>query len=187
MHKNKFIITAVLLIAVIGIILVYQNFDAQNNQIVSSGRILSNTNITVDNWKTYKNTEYDYEIKYPSDWLTFDSSNNITYALHEYNITPKYDQEKFFGAPNLLQIIVFRGDMDSYLKSHNGFKSEENFIFNGYNAKKLIFANLKYPIQYAIEHNGKVFVINVQVATNYDTGVTEDDANRVISTFRFIE
>lgn len=48
---------------------VIQSSSNQTNQILSTFRFLDNTQTTgTENWKTYINTAYQYNIKYPPDW-----------------------------------------------------------------------------------------------------------------------
>jgi len=107
--------------------------------------------IDISNWKTYRNEEYGYEFKYPSDYHVEDTKGT-DYAKYKSVriISPKKyfneDWQVYVSYDITILSTIFSPDVQSLksIMSANDWESEKTFLINGYNALLLGGFNGKY-------------------------------------------
>ncbi len=171
-----------------------QNYISLYTQILSTFKLLPDTST----WKTYKNTQYGFEFKYPSSWkevkadfadftisdsknncqFSFDLSNRmkVTLPINLWvNKQSKSNQECtncpgiFVGDVNKTPTIIDNIKTISYLSGNEGGTSTT----------------------YLFTRNNKIYNLNTYVST-YEVEVSDDeikkceqDLNQILSTFKF--
>lgn len=140
--------------------------------------IVAPTNQTAG-WKTYTNTEYGFEIKYPSSW-----------SGSEQPITMSNLGELAYFKAVYMSVIVWNTSKYSYdelkMPPPGGINpdtiKQENIAISGYPATKFSYTSVgdassgtKSYQQLSINKNQLVFVINC----------SGQDCNQIISTFKF--
>ncbi|MBU4360715.1 hypothetical protein KKA66_02590 [Patescibacteria group bacterium] len=99
-------------------------------------------------WKTYTNSEYRYEFKYPSNWYRVSDSSVISGLTAEFfgNTEPPHENS-YFGMighdSGLLMNIIVSNQQQEYLKGDT-LISENPINFNGIHAIKKISETI-YP------------------------------------------
>jgi len=188
------LIFIILLIAVCAAIFYWQQNKALLAPLVSLEPINQNTS----NWKTYKNEEYGFEIKYPAEWNYADRSpqsgkkasyNKVSYGFNIYfgdgNMAETPPSR---GGTGFVGIMIFNATTNELFQ--NAFTSDKKqVVFNGINAFKIessvgiADSNIEFPAEYLIfENNGKAFVISFE---NSDTrGALNQTFSNMLSTFK---
>lgn len=133
-------------------------------------------------WKTYTNSQYGFEIKYPADnWRLFVEAPRGS-SLHLMQIGA-IDE---FGS---VQIYIQSGNVDSWL-SNKAIHTRETVYINGLRAEKFYFGrDLKTDASftYVFERNNLVYVINTSLIIGNKYGISETDISQILSTFKFTE
>lgn len=72
------------------------------------------------NWKTYTNTQYGIEFKYPNNWETdaYDTNANNSFSIHftNYKVKDRVDCSKFIGM-EIQAGHTIEGSFDAFVKS----------------------------------------------------------------------
>jgi hypothetical protein len=148
-----------------------------------AGQNLESVNQTAG-WKTHTNTEYGFEIKYPSNKWRLTIDNPMTSFLHRMYIVAITKQDDFAGSVGL---YIQNGDLDSWLKDKAAHTRETVFI-NGLQAEKFYFGrDLKTDTSftYVFERNNLVYVINTVHIIENNYGISDSDVSQILSTFKF--
>jgi hypothetical protein len=69
------------------IFLLYFNLqDSIKNQILSTFKFLNSTTTDISNWKTYRNEQYGFELKMPSDWVIKKYNDWATFRIQSTDV-----------------------------------------------------------------------------------------------------
>ncbi len=128
-------------------------------------------------WKTYTNTQYGFEFRYPADLNVFETNGTISLESH-------YNPELYI---NVVSSTVAK-ESETIRKEVAGFAgakliSDDNIIIDGQPAIRIVAyypeSGVQQNIYYFIELKGRVFVVS---ATPFTTTLTID---QILSTFKF--
>ena len=184
---------------------VIQETESQPNQLEENEKeaetietVVSSTEaIDTLDWKTYRSEEWGFEIDYPSkinvkNWaeetpnmlllLSFGNNANISDAGVVINIEKDSsikDLDTVVGRENLFNnLAVGPNDISDYKIGKYNYPAKKI----DYNNKNL---NLGF-IEYLMEKNGFLFQIHYY-RSNKKNDISENEFNRMLSTFKFIE
>lgn len=173
---------------------VIQSSSDQITQILSTFRFLDDTTTTVtpqttntENWKTYKNSKYQYSFKYPSDWSNFSmkdfSKTNLIGDEESLYIGPLNSNTK---PPQILQITTYplNNYHETELYSPQSCTVENIIIgINKINAtmRKCKDQNINSSI--VLKTNNYAYIID-ELNGNSTLKKTVD---QILSTFKFLE
>lgn len=216
MKKQKGISTLVGIIIIIAVavvafggVFVYQYFSIQkaNNQPqIQSQQQNQNQNDQTAGWKTYRNDEYGFEIKYPQDWKATDSVTmgegvslslgyskdvylgpvNITVYPNQLNKTIVQDLKIRAGGVGNCQTC---GEDTSLTALSNCFKNNPAAIkVDGKDALQCNATPRFSSWQIAVSYGGYIYYIgNSDYSLNQEENNKEVEIyNQIISTFKFI-
>ncbi|OGN34331.1 MAG: hypothetical protein A3I39_00275 [Candidatus Yanofskybacteria bacterium RIFCSPLOWO2_02_FULL_47_9b] len=127
-------------------------------------------------WKTYTNTQYGFEFKYPQTWAKVSSASYADGTPHLIIYTDMYPAQDYDA-----RVDVYLDNLKSVQDSNPLFKGSigsltiiNNVSWVKYQVKGLN-GNLLDGFDYLTEHNAKT----------YDIGASAITANQILSTFKF--
>ena len=141
----------------------------------------SETSIDTSNWKTYRNEEYGFEVKYPKDWIPPKAFQEIGGVLTTY-LRP---EGHFEGCCQGVKVEIRNGSLEKVYKDLFLDYPKEEILsdvlehLNGIQVRRLVF------LTHYGDKNEKVIAIDLK---NNETvlvlrlGDGDDVANRIIST-----
>ena len=198
----------IILIAILGIggILVWQLPQLPKEEVVpleDETVDLSSKALATEDWETYRNEEYGYEIKYPLDWRVTTEEldvETITFVTWEEG---KYTEFYEGIRPDeAVTVIMVRRDT-TLNKFYELFKSSEcypNLIsqsevtLSGYPGKKIICVDesfgTTYNMHYWIQKDNTTYILWIKTSGLSQSPVREKffhTFNQMLSTFKFIE
>jgi len=190
----KYILIVVILAAVVGGgILAYQYWRTPKEE-VEIPEVKPSEEITKDetaNWRVYRNEEYGFEIRYPSEWQHKVDKNYIGF----------YDPQKIkFVAPNELTIRMFPKEnnipLDKWIQELPEIKSETEIVGKPPSGSFRNINNISFYMvdttnfeggntiaNAFLEKNGSVIKFSRDLLAANDRGIF----NQILSTFRFLE
>lgn len=141
----------------------------------------------ISNWKTYRNEEYEFELKYPNDWILESDKDKDSTSL---------DSPENFRNPNRRIEILIAYDKNpnnltakEYYNGTNGIKAFDNPTED----KEIIVGNQKAYELYPTtgEFPGKIVIIpKEQIFIRFDTALIKENTGivlgQILSTFKFI-
>jgi len=161
--------------------------EAEYFNILSTFKFTNATDATTS-LKTYTNTQYGFEIKYPSNnWSLLIDTPNPTpdgRLLYEMQISAIAESDNFTG---IVQLYIQNGNVDSWL-SNKATHTRETVYINGLRAEKFYFGRdpkTDTGLTYVFERNNLVYVINTAVVIGNKYGISETDISQILSTFKF--
>ncbi|HEX5429656.1 MAG TPA: hypothetical protein VFX17_01075 [Patescibacteria group bacterium] len=173
LHKDSFfrrhllaeLLATLLFAATVGVVF----YIFSSVPVVNLNPVQHKPAIDTSTWKIYANAQYGYQLKYPSDWHEFDSTQGASYADDEQNIVMEDDMRA--GEAEIgLQISVLKSSYPLTIPS-----TDTNI--NGYPAK--YDASLNY---YVLQHNNRYVQIK-EYSDNNKPSVTD----AILSTFKFTD
>ena len=169
------------------------NIVTNTNQVANINASV-NTNTTADltaGWKTYTNTTFGYQMKYPADYLAKDASKGSTISKGALNGSPYYRVDVVVY---VTPITGGREGQDIYTWAKNGFPRDANVEKEHANLRQVTLGGITYwasdgdlgstPIpDFMVFHDNKLFVLTDYrvVDKTVDTNLT------IISSFKFTD
>lgn len=169
------------------------NSATNTNQVVNNNASV-NTNTATEStagWKTYTNSTFGYQMKYPADYSAKDASKGSTLSKGTLNGSPYYRVDVVvYETP----ITSGREGQDIYTWAKNGFPQDANVEKEHANLRQVTLGGITYwasdgdlgstPIpDFMVFHDNKLFVL-----TDYRTVDKTVDTNlTIISTFKFTD
>jgi hypothetical protein len=141
------------------------------------------TAVDTSTWKTYRNEEYGFEVKYPAQqWLVQTGNNFVSiYLDRPYSESPAFqitisDQT----VANLADKILIEVESDPLQK----LISDKTINFTGVTSREIIYTstaggNVEYIL---LNKDGKTFQLLM-----LDTGEKNKELGLILSTFKFID
>ena len=178
---------------------IVQNAKNQNSQSNNS----STGQVSIDNWKTYQNDQYGFELKYPENIFKLDkNTNTLSHTLNNFHKYSAKDGSDLGLASDIS--IVFKKENDkgcNWLETGLGLKSiGVAFEFKNIKGVKYETGAEGEGVEYYCvknKDNQNVFLIErwflnasystylLKQADYIDGGKQEEIFNRIISTFKF--
>jgi len=186
-NKTKFIaILAVIIISVIGIsAYLLQGTGRQQKEltpVLPTSTSPQVPEIDTSDWKTYRNEEYGFELRYPSDWEVIE---DFSQAVVNFEFTgPALDKSPGIEGAFLIQIYRL-GKASNLREWVESFYPEaakvtiENTIINGYPA---VIARV--PVEWAGTGSMSAILRNDRVFTFV---IPHESNKSIFSTFKFIK
>jgi hypothetical protein len=144
----------------------------------------------IADWKTYRNEEYGFEVKYPENWQV--DENAIIGSPDAEGISFEKPEKWGFNFYNFGKV----GDDDyknlSILEDSNYDKNKEAINVGGVNTNLYMVKNpndvqMGYPVDVTIRKNGNVYNINGFFNNSEDKEEFIKLLKNILSTFKFIE
>lgn len=130
-------------------------------------------------WKTYTNTQYGFEVKYPADWKEIVGTASQATLSKVSLVKPAGPSEEF---PDTLDISVLSLTVERlFSEAHPSYRNIESVQFAGISAQKFNNAPLESMGRadhtlIAVPRNGSLILLDYQ---------TDADVNQILSTFKF--
>ncbi len=149
--------------------------------------------LNISKWKTYRNEEYGFEIKYPTDWRERFQDDN--YNQDTLVFAMQSPDGKFW--PGLIDISVHALELSSFQALDE--KHERQILESGYNFilnKKRLMINNYYAYTMTIGGNGAYFNIyfkkngklyNIIFWRDATLDALDHTDRAILSTFKFID
>ena len=205
---SKVAIIIIVLILIGGVYFVFskkdENVIVQNAKNKNSQSNNSSTGqVSIDNWKTYQNDQYGFELKYPENIFKLDkNTNTLSHTLNNFHKYSAKDGSDLGLASDIS--IVFKKENDkgcNWLETGLGLKSI-GVAFEFKNIKGVKYetgAEGEGVVYYCVKNkdNQNVFLIerwflSASYSTDLpkqgdyiDSGKQEEIFNRILSTFKF--
>lgn len=154
----------------------------------------SNTDLA--DWKTYRNEEFGFEIKYPAEIYEPLLDTEINYPFRKREI-PQIAILSFYAIEgegwSAANISILSGTEEQYINSSREFNTgsyeliEQETLLNGVKAKKVFYKSLYKneikSLRILIEHNSYLYVLDRDVGDEE----WEIHADQILSTFKFLD
>jgi len=205
MKKSIIIASIVIILALIGggVFWYFKQSNKPINPSVTENENQPSENpkseiINTDDWLTYRNEEYGFELKYPKEWIIEDNKNMFLFQTEERQ--KQLDKNLMVPISNF-SIFVARSisELPSSQKYYNMDKigleqwinkeideqylSDKRIVkinnINGYRVSTGIYTEGFFFDSIYVEHNYKIYVFNI-----LDLKLKEID--RIINSFKFI-
>jgi len=205
MNKKKFIILGVLILILLTV-LVYLRLNQPTkgpeqsrgmDNTLNTNEVVNNQKDEIDtsDWKTYRNEEYGFEVKYPEEWIT------VKRNLNQWNIIGFREKKLQPGDVNFSRIYIDIKDNSSdltlseYYKNLSKTSDMEIPDYYEINDVKYLIVDGMEAVQFLIIPGS---ISNTKTSILYDKGIIEvdkhnDDSaiddiyNRMLKTFEFID
>lgn len=185
---TRLFVIIILAIGAIGLIgwrgiLVFEDIRQISNDITELSQDIHKAEKTTADWKTYRNEEYGYEIKFPSD-LVLQKNTGEAYTSFLGKLSGEdYFLEFGYISQNTLNTIGI-----SYCGAHPNDSRCENFAFNSLNF--LIDWNIKTEGAFTqsraeiLKPGGGMIIINILHSPSQDIKLF---FRQILSTFKFVK
>ena len=162
----------------------YSSQDTVNacNQILSTFKFTDS--IDTSTWKTYTNTQYGFELKYPSDWRVAGPGTFVGFG------PVSIPEDTLFGVFNTLKVPSL--GIDPANPNHEITKIEDAYI-NGLPAKRIYDRNIsanQVSTELYITHGNTIIAVGQPTLNNSDYPFSHSYntiINQILSTFKFTD
>ncbi len=147
-------------------------------------------------WKTYTNTKYGFEFKYPSNWKEWSTSSDKDITFYDPSVNYGSDSDRLFPAVTInVQADTFSGSIIEYDKSINpaiaALRQNSTEIIGG---KTAYVYTGKGVVDFRIVFNRSDIYLFSSSAATIAANKNEESAqpvrqvfNQILSTFKFID
>lgn len=186
------LVLVVAIIASLGMVLGILGYALTKQKLVVQNPPVAQKAGKTADWKTYKNEEYGYEIKYPKDWMLDEGRKEAVTINSPENekFHKKIESGEVYGEGYMrdIKIIYYNsipGDtFDEFVKRELiGSLNPVNFA--GQNAYEAIMGHFGAYHSILIEKNNHLYII--QFGNREDKSKLTKTDNQILSTFKFIE
>ncbi len=162
-------------------------------------------NETAD-WKTYRNEEYGYELKYPKDWTTEEKTKEYTDTFRKYHRFDVFHSQNITEAEIYGSVAVAIFDYYDNRNNDKFFEKEVDLLKRGYSDGTIEeitidgLKGLKATVYYQIEREKSMQISELFIdreiqrvykiwiwAIDFDKEVYQEQTKLILSTFRFSE
>ena|SRR3989339_587695 len=175
MNKKIIWVIVIAVIVILGVSYGIEKYSQLNTKPVEK-RMESTSD-----WKTYTNTKYGFEFKYPKDWTVDDTSKGAGFATFEYSVYPPCDSSECNDRGSLIQIALLKRNFSEYTGNVN-FSNKSIYTLGG--KAGFVINSLGQSI-YVFEKDGKAFTIVVGITTDTQEKAINKEVNQIFSTFKF--
>ncbi|GEM_PF-1934596 len=180
-------------------------FIKRFNLILSSFSFIETQGEEMADWKTYKNEEYGFEIKYPSDFFIENYQDGLGFVEKQYQgqqVHYPFVGVEFIKTPFSAEQWVNENGTEVNLLDENlppGFDRSHNYLYYGVKDKEIRVINSLQFFQFynagISGSNNNAFVrtkdstvlINIYRHSSGMGEVSKNIYNQILSTFRFLE
>jgi len=188
--KNLKLPLVIIVILVVGyLVLTAKQADNQNGITVQPPPSLPTDGTLIDtsDWKTYRNEQYGFEVRYPAEWKFQANENGFKFGtvLDAYNYSQENEAYGYFDA---------RSNPADYGHGAPGpLVREENFILGGVLSIKRIFEGngfdtATYPltreVNYQFQRDGNYYYIQFTSASR--NSAIWNDFDKMITSIKFL-
>lgn len=144
------------------------------------------------NWKTYRNENYGFEIKYPSvpEIKVWDNQAGLMGegAVMSVSFENMSANRSTAGRKNIFNVTVFKdyNELQKAYKDDNTLQSQGEIIIDGYSARKFLRPKKGTEAEITVYLIDKKNISIFFTDSNYNE-IKEKDLNIIISTFKFIK
>lgn len=186
-HMRRKTAILILLVVVLTAVSVYASSRIKKHQSIEARKekdeiATSSITIETNQWQTYRNDKYRFQIQYPGDWRYYPASEAIRSTLYD-------DRVSFFKEEEKLAFYVdFKATerpLEEYLKMYNN-GSVEKITLRDLPAAKIIFVQSQSGPReeaYFFKKDATIYVLAFWVPYTINDSLKE----QILSTFKFIE
>ena len=175
MKNNQKVFISIIIIVVVAVAGYFVLTKKSNN--INTAELLPSVSSQTDtsNWKTYRNEELKYEIKYPADWKLLESNQQS--LTHEVGfLSPTHHIVSVLLDSRSIELIK---KTFAETKGIRTFQSTVNL--SGLTAYQYLYSEpevMKGGVSIYIQYNGNIYQI---YADHYELEITK----KILSTFKF--
>lgn len=203
LYKTLFLIFFILFLIVatvlITLLITKKNTPAVTSKLTESAiptiiptatpTVIVQANDITANWKTYKDSAFNYSIKYPSDWVLKNHSKNLI-SLASAKVNEFLETHQVGGTPNIMVNVYSLSELpnntenlsfDNWIKQQedqNLFSNKESIIVDGQNGYSVNSVGESATKEIYINKNNVIYHIS------YDLPVDDQEELRIINTFK---
>ncbi len=179
--------------------LIYQNYQLKQlqiepDQVIPTPTLTSSSLITdlTTNWEIYKNEDYNFELKYPTDWgISVSSQNNSLYIAPKATLEQISEKPGAYGKEALPIVIEFNQPLDlKIIPDKSKVIDQKDIRLANIDAVEYLLEIIELEMGFNI--GDQYTKIALKTADNYLAFSLFDDQykiifNQIFSTFKFTD